>query len=95
MGLAAARRPRLGTSLAAARRAQWWRRARWRSGGGGAASAVAGGGAVEECARHVQWARKKIVVWAGWGFRFLVKFDGVHVAHEFNLRTWVPTFLIG
>jgi hypothetical protein len=27
-------------------------------------------------------------------FRFLVKFDGVHVAHEFNIRTWVPTFLI-
>jgi hypothetical protein len=24
----------------------------------------------------------------------LVKFDGVHVAHEFKLRTWVPTFLI-
>jgi hypothetical protein len=27
------------------------------------------------------------------GFR--VKFDGVHVAHVFNLRTWVPTFLRG
>jgi hypothetical protein len=25
---------------------------------------------------------------------FWVKFDGVHVSHEFNLRTWVPTFLI-
>jgi hypothetical protein len=25
---------------------------------------------------------------------FWVKFDGVHVAHVFNLRTWVPTFLI-
>jgi hypothetical protein len=24
----------------------------------------------------------------------MVKFDGVHVAHEFKLRTWVPTFLI-
>jgi hypothetical protein len=24
---------------------------------------------------------------------FWVKFDGVFVAHEFNLRTWVPTFL--
>jgi hypothetical protein len=23
------------------------------------------------------------------------KFDGVHVAHVFNLRTWVPTFLKG
>jgi hypothetical protein len=32
----------------------------------------------------------------GWvrGFRFfLIKFDGVHMAHELNLRTWVPTFL--
>jgi hypothetical protein len=25
---------------------------------------------------------------------FWVKFDGVHVAHELNLRMWVPTFLI-
>jgi hypothetical protein len=25
---------------------------------------------------------------------FWVKFDGVYVAHEFKLRTWVPTFLI-
>jgi hypothetical protein len=24
-----------------------------------------------------------------------VKFDGVHAAHVFNLRTWVPTFLKG
>jgi hypothetical protein len=24
----------------------------------------------------------------------LVKFDGVELAHELNLRTWVPTFLI-
>jgi hypothetical protein len=24
-----------------------------------------------------------------------LKFDGVHVAHVFNLRTWVPTFLKG
>jgi hypothetical protein len=45
--------------------ARWWRRTRWRSGGGGAVSAV------EECARYVQWARKKRVVWAGRGFRFL------------------------
>jgi hypothetical protein len=30
----------------------------------------------------------------GLGFRFLVKFDGVHVAHELNIRTWVHTFLI-
>jgi hypothetical protein len=30
-------------------------------------------------------------VWdLGW-----LKFDGVHVAHVFNLRTWVPTFLKG
>jgi hypothetical protein len=50
---------------------RWWQRARWRSGGGGAASAMAGGDAVEECVRYVQWARKKRVVWAGWGFRFL------------------------
>jgi hypothetical protein len=27
------------------------------------------------------------------GFRFFIKFDGVHVPHELNLRTWVPTFL--
>jgi hypothetical protein len=27
------------------------------------------------------------------GFR--VKFDGIHMTHVFNLRTWVPTFLIG
>jgi hypothetical protein len=26
---------------------------------------------------------------------FWVKFDGAHVAHVFNLRTWVPTFLLG
>jgi hypothetical protein len=25
---------------------------------------------------------------------FWVKFDGIHVAHELNIRTWVPTFLI-
>jgi hypothetical protein len=25
---------------------------------------------------------------------FWVKFDGVYVADEFKLRTWVPTFLI-
>jgi hypothetical protein len=25
---------------------------------------------------------------------FWVKFDGVYVAHEFKLRTWVLTFLI-
>jgi hypothetical protein len=24
---------------------------------------------------------------------FFIKFDGVHVPHELNLRTWVPTFL--
>jgi hypothetical protein len=24
---------------------------------------------------------------------FFIKFDGVHMAHELNLRTWVPTFL--
>jgi hypothetical protein len=26
---------------------------------------------------------------------FWVKFDGAHVAHVFNLRTWVPIFLLG
>jgi hypothetical protein len=33
------------------------------------------------------WARVRDLGW--------VKFDGVHVAHVFNLRTWVPTFLKG
>jgi hypothetical protein len=51
--------------------ARWWRRGRWLAAGGGAARAVAGGGAVDECAWYVQWARKKRVVWAGWGFRFV------------------------
>jgi hypothetical protein len=26
---------------------------------------------------------------------FWVKFDGVKLAHELNLRTWVPMFLTG
>jgi hypothetical protein len=26
---------------------------------------------------------------------FWVKFDDVELAHELNLRTWVPMFLIG
>jgi hypothetical protein len=64
-------------------------------GGGGRARSVlglaAGGGcehwweAGKEIGRETRGVRD-----LGW-----VKFDGVHVAHVFNLRTWVPTFLKG
>jgi hypothetical protein len=56
--------------------------ARGRSGGGGRVGwRRRCGGGIEE---HARFARA--LVW--------VKFDGVDVAHELKLRTWVPTFLI-
>jgi hypothetical protein len=56
---------------------------------GGAAGRGQGGGQVVAGAR----GRNKRDT-RGERFRFWVKFDGVHVAHEFNIRTWVPTLLI-
>jgi hypothetical protein len=66
-----------------------WRRARGGAvtrGGGSDGGGRVGwrrrcGGGIEE---HARFARA--LVW--------VKFDGVDVAHELKLRTWVPTFLI-
>jgi hypothetical protein len=64
-------------------------------GGGGRACSVLGLAAGGGC-EHGWEARKEIgrdtrgVRDLGW-----VKFDGVHAAHVFNLRTWVPTFLKG
>jgi hypothetical protein len=77
-----------------------WRhgaRADARGGGGRARGGVAG---------HVGWRRRGTRAGGKRERRgretrevrdlgFWVKFDGVHVAHVFNLRMWVPTFLIG
>jgi hypothetical protein len=63
------------------RGARWWRGKRTLAAGGGRELVRRGKG--EEERR------------AGLGnLGFWVKFDGVHVAHVFKLRTCVPTFLI-
>jgi hypothetical protein len=42
----------------------------------------------------VDRGKKKIDARGERDLGFWVKFDGVYVAHEFKLRTWVLTFLI-
>jgi hypothetical protein len=68
-----------------ARAARRWRRA---GSGGLAARQVAAG------ARVVDRGKKEIDARGERDLGFWVKFDGVYVAHEFKLRTWVLTFLI-
>ena len=65
-----------------------WRQARWRS----RLAAARGGGARTGGSRLGRDRRET----RGRVARDLirVKFDGVYVAYEFKLRTWVPTFLI-
>jgi hypothetical protein len=66
-----------------------WRRGA--HGGGGGAREPAAGSRRELVGRGKGEQDRR----AGLGdLSFWVKFDGVHVAHVFKLRTWVPTFLI-
>jgi hypothetical protein len=86
-------------------RLRWARWAAWvgsagAAGGGLEAGAVGGMGGRRPGWHSAARGRKRKLVKRdsrrGMGFRFFwLKFDGFELAHELNLRTWVPTFLIG
>jgi hypothetical protein len=66
----------------------------------GGAAGTRGGGAGHACWRPAVGVRalvgsgnRKRDARAGVRDLGWLKFDGVHVAHVFNLRMWVPTFL--
>jgi hypothetical protein len=83
---------RCGAGERAARRASW--RVGWRRGlaaAGCASWRPAAGASWWEAGKERRGRETRRVR----DLDFWVKFDGVHVAHVFNLRTWVPTFLIG
>jgi hypothetical protein len=103
VGLAVVRRPRLGATDAVGHGSGGDSAGAVGRGGGGAR----GGGAVAE-AQRARWLAA--ARWSARGtcsgrerrescgrvgdLGFWVKFDGVDLAHELNIRTWVPTFLI-
>jgi hypothetical protein len=87
---------RAGWRASAGRRTSGVAARRSARGGGGGARSVLGLAAGGGC-EHWWWEARKEIGRETRGVRDLgwVKFDGVHVAHVFNLRTWVPTFLKG
>jgi hypothetical protein len=80
-----------------AREAQPREEQRGRPGGVGQRGVAARGARAAGGGCELWWEAGKEIGRETRGVRDLgwVKFDGVHVAHVFNLRTWVPTFLKG